>query len=975
MSSWLMKTVVLTVMMIGIGGGHSAFAETMNVESITLMWDRTHALLPDLEDLETVPIRLKRGSNGLVAPSKDDSTIRTDLAAINQMGGVQLSTGALDVIIERLVEALKKDGLVGVTITAGQLPAAGTALRRVDLYLVATLPLQGGRPNRLIPANLQPIRKGEAVTSGELEPAASRTWIIKSARARWKQPDPLMVDATSVLSVPVRLGERDDIYTNPQDGRRILSMSIRRFIGDGTHAFNEMAVESMGMAVAQHLKQQGFDQAIVTAEVSSGGQLILELDLEASEPDAESNEQDAEAQVQPEEPAAEVTTPPVQTRTEEEEPSPAKATQEEAAASDVSPTEAMEPEAAESAGVDASAEAETEAEPAETFPNEPGTMDGTSYIADPLLVDYRHPHPDLPSTAFFMDMPIILGLTDEGWIAPRENVNVVETSINEINADGGGVFWSSAIATITSAISRVLVEDDLLGVFVIPDQQQISAAAGSIGLDLRPVDQTELTIMITVGRVVETRTVAQGNRIEEGEEVNHVTHKAIKGSSPIQPHDGEAEIASGPRADLLRQDQLTDYIHRLNRHPGRQVEASVAAAAVPGGVSLDFLVFEPNPLTLYYEIGNTGTPQEEGLRQRFGIFHSQLTGNDDVLSLEYVTSNFSTTNAVLGSYQFRVTDDNRVRGGLMGSWNKFVNDQFGDEFIDYTGYSWSTGGQLIFNVYQDGPFFIDVVPGVNYQKVKVSNELLNDSGIAGFLLPYAQLQASRQDDQGLFQAMVGIEGSPLSQSNQELTLLGRLNPSERWARMNWSASLSTFLEPLLNPVEWGNPETPETSTLAHELAFRFSGQYSFGSRLVPQFQSIMGGIYSVRGYAQSVVAGDNSIFGSLEYRFHIPRTFAVQPEPIDFMGAPFRAAPQYVYGRPDWDLILKAFFDAGYVFQNGNLPFEVNNTLLGAGIGMEFLYKSNLRVRMDWGFALHDLKFGLAEAGTSRLYVTGTFLW
>ena len=223
--------------------------------------------------------------------------------------------------------------------------------------------------------------------------------------------------------------------------------------------------------------------------------------------------------------------------------------------------------------------------------------------------------------------------------------------------------------------------------------------------------------------------------------------------------------------------------------------------------------------------------------------------------------------------------------------------------------------------------------------------------------------------------MVGIEGSPLSQSNQELTLLGRLNPSERWARMNWSASLSTFLEPLLNPVEWGNPETPETSTLAHELAFRFSGQYSFGSRLVPQFQSIMGGMYSVRGYAQSVVAGDNSIFGSLEYRFHIPRTFAVQPEPIDFMGAPFRAAPQYVYGRPDWDLILKAFFDAGYVFQNGNLPFEVNNTLLGAGIGMEFLYKSNLRVRMDWGFALHDLKFGLAEAGTSRLYVTGTFLW
>ena len=222
--------------------------------------------------------------------------------------------------------------------------------------------------------------------------------------------------------------------------------------------------------------------------------------------------------------------------------------------------------------------------------------------------------------------------------------------------------------------------------------------------------------------------------------------------------------------------------------------------------------------------------------------------------------------------------------------------------------------------------------------------------------------------------MVGIEGSPLAQNTNELTLLGRIDPTERWARMNWSANLSTFLEPLLDPVGWADPSTPESSTLAHEIALRFSGQYTFGSRLVPQFQNVMGGMYSVRGYTQSVVAGDNGVFGSVEYRFHLPRTFAVQ-EPVEFMGEPFRSGPQQVYGNPDWDLILKAFFDAGWSFQNGDQGFEADNTLLGAGIGMEFLYKSNLRVRLDWGFALHDLKFGLAEAGSSRLYVTGTFLW
>jgi hemolysin activation/secretion protein len=480
---------------------------------------------------------------------------------------------------------------------------------------------------------------------------------------------------------------------------------------------------------------------------------------------------------------------------------------------------------------------------------------------------------------------------------------------------------------------------------------------------------------VFVGRVVEVRTIGQGKRLPEGEGINHAVHKPIATSSPIRSHDESSPPTEEPRADLLRQSQLTDYIHHLNRHPGRQVEASVAAASVPGGVSLDFMVFEPDPLTLYYEIGNTGTPQENGLRQRFGLVHTQFTGNDDVLTIEYVTSNFKTTNAVLGNYQFRVTEDNRVRAGVMATWNKFVSDQFGQDFIDYSGHSWSVGPQMVFNIYQDGPFFLDLVPGVNYQRVKVTNHLLGDDGQAPFILPYAQLQASRQDQSGLFQGMIGLEGSPLSQDVQELTRLGRINPAERWARLNFSASLSTFLEPLLNPVGWADPETPGTSTLAHELSLRFSGQQSFGSRLVPQFQSILGGLYSVRGYQQSVVAGDNSLFGSVEYRFHLPRTFAVEPEPIEFLGSPFRSSPQYVYGRPDWDLIFKAFFDAGYVYQNGDVGFETNNTLLGAGIGLEFLYKSNLRIQLDWGVALHDLSFGLAEAGSSRLYVTGTFLW
>ena len=936
----------------------AVMAETIDVRNFRIAWDEVHELLPEIESLETVGFALTRTPQGLAPAVTGKPSIRTDLATLDRMGGVECTTTALNSIASILAEHLEEQGFMGVTVNAMQLPIEGRE-SAADIYFLAHLPIDGGSPNSNIPANLVAVG-----TSGEPVSYENESWMIDKASARWRSTNPIMVDAESVLSVAVRLGERDGIYTAPGQGRLVKVQSIRRFVDGGENRFDESAIELMGQAVAEHLQNQGFKDAFVTARVNGSSTLLFELDIEKTVVQ-EAKEEETERK-----PVKTVPPPPPTTDSKPEatEPPRDKPAEETTTREPVGGTPPMEP----------ADEATTEPVPPAPSTDEPdpGT-DGLPYIVDPFEVAYQYPHPELPTVESFMELTFTLGYidTEEGgrnWIGPREGVPQVETSLKALNEGGGGVFWSSALARISSRISRVLIDDDLLGVFVIPDPSQISSAPGSVGRDLRTPDQTELTILITVGRVVESRTVARGERISNEEKFDHDSHAVIKDASPAKPHNANA---THEREDLLRKSEISEYIHRLNRHPGRNVEASVAASAVPGGVSLDYLVFENKPLTLYYEIGNTGTPQENGLRQRFGLFHSQFTGNDDILSLQYVTSNFSTTNAVLGSYDFRLTDDNKVRGAVLGSWNRFVNDQFGQDFINYTGFSWSGGGQLDINIFQDGPLFIDVVPGVNYQKVKVNNEIIDDSGQAGFVLPYAQLQLTRQDDQGLITGMIGIEGSPLSQSVNELTLLGRLNPSEQWARLNWSGSISAFLEPLLNPVGWADPDTPETSTLAHEIAARFSGQYSFGNRLVPQFQSVLGGLYSVRGYAQSVVAGDNSLFGSIEYRFHLPRTFSINPEPLQFMGSDFHAAPRHVYGRPDWDLILKGFFDAGYVFQSGTQDFEADNTLLGAGIGLEFLWKSNLRVQLDWGFALHDLKFGLAQAGSSRLYVTGTFLW
>ncbi len=596
------------------------------------------------------------------------------------------------------------------------------------------------------------------------------------------------------------------------------------------------------------------------------------------------------------------------------------------------------------------------------------SQDGYVYGVSDFNLKWNHEHPDLPSMESLLSMPLALTKTSEGWIGPRAD-HVVLTSLNEINAAGGGTFWSSALGTISTSLSAKLIQDGLMGVFVTVDQSQISASAASLGQDLREGWDLELAYIMTVGQISEVRTVAAGDRLDSEVGINNPIHQQIIKDSPLQGN------SDGSPGDLLWRKQLEEYFLYLSRHPGRTVEASVAASTQPGGVSLDFLVRENKPLTLFVEMSNTGTSQEGYFRQRYGLFHSQLTGNDDTLSLTYLTSDFDRSNAFFGKYDARLPGTDRMRWSVAGDWSQFVADEFGILTDAFEGNSWSVTGDVTANIAQNGSFFLDVVAGLRYQHLFVRNNLFQIESSVECLLPIIMLEADHLGDWSNFTGTVGLEFNTLGNSEEDLVLMGRFDPSENWARMNWSLTNWVFLEPLLNPVAWADPSTPESSTLAHEVMLSFSGQYAFNSRLIPQFQGVLGGMYSVRGYPQSVAAGDSTLLGKAEYRFHVPRVFAIDPVPIEFLGDPFRASPQHVYGRPDWDLMLCAFIDAGTTMQSHRAFFETDNTLIGTGVGFEILYKQNIRFRLDWGFPLKDLPAAGVKVGDERVYVSGSIVF
>ena len=76
------------------------------------------------------------------------------------------------------------------------------------------------------------------------------------------------------------------------------------------------------------------------------------------------------------------------------------------------------------------------------------------------------------------------------------------------------------------------------------------------------------------------------------------------------------------------------------------------------------------------------------------------------------------------------------------------------------------------------------------------------------------------------------------------------------------------------------------------------------------------------------------------------------------------------------------------VMVSGAWSFEVRNgtqftlnksdsTLSSVGLGAEFQIRSNVSLKMDWGFALEDVRDGATDvtAGDSRVHVSFTFLY
>jgi hypothetical protein len=418
---------------------------------------------------------------------------------------------------------------------------------------------------------------------------------------------------------------------------------------------------------------------------------------------------------------------------------------------------------------------ETETPEPVTIPQVPQAelqLRDTPFPVDQFVFRYAREHPQHPDWSSLEDVEVELGVTTTGYIAPREGFPSTTIRIGDVPNLELRQFYFSSMNTVFAALVDRLKELDLISVYIAADPQELSP--NSPYEDFRPVGESQpLTVLVITAVINQTRTLAFGERIPDVERENNPLHQRIIDRSPLKSWDGQSE-----RSDLLRRNELDDYLARLNRLPGRRVDAAIAAVdKQPGEVSLDFLVSENNLLQLYSQVSNTGTEQTDDWRMRFGLIMNQFTNNDDILSIEYVTAGFDESHAVIGDYTSPIGDSDVMWWEVNGFWSDYTASDVGFANEQFSGESWSAGGDLVFNIYQNKEFFLDLVAGARWLNVEVTNDIVDIEGESDFFLPRVGVRWERRTSVVSTEGLIHVEWNEpdvADTDEDELDELGRL---------------------------------------------------------------------------------------------------------------------------------------------------------------------------------------------------------
>ncbi len=603
------------------------------------------------------------------------------------------------------------------------------------------------------------------------------------------------------------------------------------------------------------------------------------------------------------------------------------------------------------------------------------SLRAVEYPIDQLKLAYENAPNRLPPAELILDTRLPFTETEGVFEAFDGEGEPVMVALSDLPR--GAVFSDGALKTILDAVVQYLNQADFYGVYVVTEQDQIDPRTGR---DRREAGDTALTLNVFVGEIQGIQSVAKGGRIGVERPINHEHHSLILKHSPLKP------LEPGEVPYLFRKEKLDDYLRRLNRHPGRRVDATVASGGEPGKIDLHYLVSENRPYFFYGQISNTGTESVGEWKVRAGVGHYQLTDNDDVFTFDYEVSDLSDSFSTLASYTLPLFYPDYLKLGVYASYSQFQGDELGSNnvtVLDFSGKSWTYGAELRSSPYQVLGFAHTYFAGMRGDEISVEQQIFLSGSLGAvsetlgedrLYYLYGGMEFSRYGRYMNTLLAFTVEGNLNEVDPGQLDNLGRLDADPGWVLADWQIDHSFYLEPILRPGRFLDLESWESSTLANELSFLVRGQFVFSDdRIIPQQQFVMGGFRSVRGYPQSIAAADHGWFMQAEYRLHVPRLWKPYSAfPKEERPPPFRnrwnARPPRPLVTPDWDFIIRFFSDVGQTENVNAESFETDQDLWSAGVGIELQLGQSFTLRSDVGRVLKSLdEFDSSSGGRSPI--------
>ncbi|HEX2579149.1 MAG TPA: hypothetical protein VHK67_01945 [Rhabdochlamydiaceae bacterium] len=562
-----------------------------------------------------------------------------------------------------------------------------------------------------------------------------------------------------------------------------------------------------------------------------------------------------------------------------------------------------------------------------------------------LTFQYANDHPHHFPLGDLNQICVDLLATADGYYSPKEQESMTipyertHLSIQEINASGLHYFSKPALGEILESAHQFFEKKNIHWAYLFIGSDQITHQ----GEDVRSSSDHELVIGVTIPVVSSVNTKASEQSYLKSDSYIQTQKTRIEEPFPLRLPDP----STGYPGAYIDPDALNNYLYSLNRHPGKRVDLEIGPTHTPSGVAFDFVITEERPYHLYISATNNVPEVIHAWQESFGFIHTQLSGRDDILKLNYSTDNFDSYYTAAMSYEAPLGLSPGKRWSIAGNYNRFLSAEFGLAPNLFKGTQGIVDGEIIGTIYQKKTFFLDAFGLLEYRHIHNRKHFMQPSVVKNFLFPAVGIKATRLQLESKIIASLQLESTISSlfwDVKKRLNALGRAKISPNWVFFQGQLYWSFYIEPLLQKV---------VKRMANEFVILAQIQNAFSYRLIPQLEGILGGVSTVRGYPQSNAAGDDLYLSSIEYRLHIPQTFKPRRTSRGkLFGKEFRWTPAQPKGRADWDLILRAFYDVGRTVNNRPVKGERNYTLAGIGWGADLVIWTNLVLKYDWGKAL-----------------------